>query len=126
MLGLGYGMLLVRFYVNVYYVIVCAWALFYMFVGFTSHLPWQDCGDLETNTVGCYSKRETERCDESDNSTLHTYYNSTCMTYSTFCSNFGYSSSSDTEEICYDLDQNPVKFSDLYKRYLIFATKLKY
>ena len=38
--GLGYGMLLVRFYVNVYYVIVCAWAFFYLFVGFTSKLPW--------------------------------------------------------------------------------------
>ena len=55
-------MLLVRFYVNVYYVVVCAWALFYLFVGFTSHLPWQDCGDMDTNTIGCYSKRELDKC----------------------------------------------------------------
>ena len=47
-------MLLVRFFVNVYYVIVCAWAFFYLFVGFTSNLPWADCGDMELNTIGCY------------------------------------------------------------------------
>ena len=64
--GLGYGMLLVRFYVNVYYVIVCAWAFFYLFSGFTSTLPWSDCGDSELNTIGCYSPREIERCNVSD------------------------------------------------------------
>ena len=55
-------MLLVRFFVNVYYVIVCAWAFFYLFVGFTSHLPWQDCGDQGQNTIGCYSNREVDKC----------------------------------------------------------------
>ena len=64
--GLGYGMLLVRFYVNVYYVIVCAWAFFYLFSGFTSTLPWSDCGDSELNTIGCFSPREIERCNVSD------------------------------------------------------------
>ena len=49
--GLGYGMLLVRFYVNIYYVIVCAWAFFYLFVGFASNLPWENCGDHNTNTI---------------------------------------------------------------------------
>ena len=57
-------MLLVRFYVNVYYVIVCAWAFFYLFSGFTStaNIPWADCGAMELNTIGCYSPREIERC----------------------------------------------------------------
>ena len=59
-------MLLVRFYVNVYYVIVCAWAFFYLFSGFTSTLPWSDCGDSELNTIGCFSPREIERCNVSD------------------------------------------------------------
>ena len=60
-------MLLVRFYVNVYYVIVCAWAFFYLFSGFTStaNIPWADCGAMELNTIGCYSPRELERCNVS-------------------------------------------------------------
>ena len=60
-------MLLVRFYVNVYYVIVCAWAFFYLFSGFTStaNIPWADCGAMELNTIGCYSPREIERCNVS-------------------------------------------------------------
>ena len=60
-------MLLVRFYVNVYYVIVCAWAFFYLFSGFasTANIPWSDCGDQDLNTIGCYSPREIERCNVS-------------------------------------------------------------
>ena len=62
-------MLLVRFYVNVYYVIVCAWAFFYLFSGFTStaNIPWSDCGDTDLNTIGCYSPREIQRCNVSHN-----------------------------------------------------------
>ena len=60
--GLGYGMLLVRFYVNIYYVVVCAWSLFYLCVGFTSNLPWQGCGNPDRNTIGCYSKRLVDGC----------------------------------------------------------------
>ena len=55
-------MLLVRFYVNIYYVVVCAWALYYLCVGFTSNLPWQFCGDHDKNTIGCYSKRLVDDC----------------------------------------------------------------
>jgi SNF family Na+-dependent transporter len=28
--GLGYGMLLVRFLVNIYYVVICAWCMVYL------------------------------------------------------------------------------------------------
>ena len=38
--GLGYGMIAVRFFVNVYYVIIQAWSFYYLFAGFTSDLPW--------------------------------------------------------------------------------------
>merc|ERR1719348_871621 len=122
--GLGYGMLLVRFFVNVYYVIVCAWAFFYLFVGFTSHLPWQDCGDQGQNTIGCYSNREVDKCLDllKDNTTVAylepvTYYNSTCMSYSMFCQKFGFSRASSTEEKCYNSTEGEgVPFTQLYKR----------
>ena len=41
--GLGYGMLTVRLFVNAYYVVIQAWALFYLGVGFTNELPWGSC-----------------------------------------------------------------------------------
>ena len=43
-------MLLVRFLVNIYYVIICAWAVFYLYAGFTSDLPWASCGSMDSNS----------------------------------------------------------------------------
>ena len=42
--GLGYGMLLVRFYVNIYYVVICSWAFYYLAMGLRTNLLWQYCG----------------------------------------------------------------------------------
>ena len=115
--GLGYGMLLVRFYVNVYYVIVCAWAFFYLFVGFTKHLPWKNCGDFNTNTIGCYSKRELAVCNPPDASTVMTYYNSSCMTYPDFCAGFNLDyAATDGAEECVNSANETSKFTELYKR----------
>jgi len=113
--GLGYGMLLVRFFVNVYYVIVCAWAFFYLFVGFTSKLPWADCGNLNTNTIGCYDKKELAICQNATSEPL-TFYNSTCMTYSEFCSNFGYSANGTQESCINETTEESKPFQELYKR----------
>ncbi len=56
-----------------------------------------------------------------DNNTVpFTYYNSTCMSYSEFCGQFGLSANkSDPEEVCYESQTDPTnikKFTDLYKR----------
>jgi len=87
--GLGYGMLLVRFYVNIYYVVVCAWSLFYLCVGFTSHLPWQGCGHHDRNTIGCYSKRLVDECmANAPEGVEMTYYDGACTTVQEFCQTF--------------------------------------
>ena len=114
--GLGYGMLLVRFYVNIYYVIVCAWAFFYLFVGFTSNLPWKNCGNNKTNTIGCYSIREIEACNAGNLTMNMTYYDSRCMTYPEFCSKFDMTYLGDGgEEICTKGNVS-LAFSSLYMR----------
>ncbi len=47
--GLGFAMIGVTFYVAIYYNMIIAWTLFYMFAGFRSVLPWSAC-----NAVGIY------------------------------------------------------------------------
>jgi hypothetical protein len=41
--GLGFSMLMITFYVAIYYNVIIAWTLFYMFSGMQSVLPWTTC-----------------------------------------------------------------------------------
>lgn len=43
MRGLGYGMIIVSAIVMLYYNLIIAWTIFYMYASFTSELPWQNC-----------------------------------------------------------------------------------
>ena len=47
--GLGYGMFVVSFLIGVYYNVVVAWSLRYLWASFTSELPWSTC-DNEWNS----------------------------------------------------------------------------
>lgn len=44
--GIGLASVVIESYLNIYYIIILAWALFYLFSSFTSQLPWITC----TNT----------------------------------------------------------------------------
>ncbi|XP_061174046.1 sodium-dependent proline transporter-like [Saccostrea echinata] len=50
--GVGYAMNCVSSFVGIYYNMILAWALFYLFDSFRSNLPWNSCGDWSTNL--CY------------------------------------------------------------------------
>ncbi|XP_012502928.1 PREDICTED: sodium- and chloride-dependent betaine transporter isoform X2 [Propithecus coquereli] len=50
--GIGLASVVIESYLNIYYIIILAWALFYLFSSFTSELPWTTC----TNSWN------TERC----------------------------------------------------------------
>lgn len=49
--GLGYGMVLVSGIVMLYYNLIIAWTLFYMFASWSRTLPWEKC-DPEWCTPG--------------------------------------------------------------------------
>ncbi|XP_071378147.1 sodium- and chloride-dependent betaine transporter-like [Centroberyx affinis] len=49
--GIGYGQLLIRLY-GFSYIVVQAWAIFYMIFSFRSQLPWASCGNT-WNTDNC-------------------------------------------------------------------------
>ena len=46
--GLGLAMLGATFFVGIYYNVIIAWTLFYLFKGFTSDLPWATCGEYSS------------------------------------------------------------------------------
>uniref|UniRef100_L7LYL2 Transporter n=1 Tax=Rhipicephalus pulchellus TaxID=72859 RepID=L7LYL2_RHIPC len=50
--GVGIASMVMVFFSNVYYIIVVAWIMFYLFASFTSNLPWQECGNY-WNTDRC-------------------------------------------------------------------------
>uniref|UniRef100_A0A8B9GB24 Transporter n=1 Tax=Amazona collaria TaxID=241587 RepID=A0A8B9GB24_9PSIT len=42
--GIGYATQVIEAHLNVYYIIILAWAIFYLFNCFTTELPWATCG----------------------------------------------------------------------------------
>lgn len=50
--GIGYASVVIVQYLNIYYIIILGWALFYMFASFTSKLPWSHCNN-PWNTPRC-------------------------------------------------------------------------
>lgn len=42
--GIGYATQVIEAHLNVYYVVILAWAIFYLFNCFTRELPWASCG----------------------------------------------------------------------------------
>lgn len=51
--GLGFASQVILLYSNIYYIVVVAWALYYIAVSFTSKLPWSTCGN-SWNSNRCY------------------------------------------------------------------------
>jgi len=54
--GVGWAMLCVSFMVSVYYNVIIAYILRYLFASFTSTLPWQSCRP-DWIQYGCYQRR---------------------------------------------------------------------
>ncbi|XP_015278380.1 PREDICTED: sodium- and chloride-dependent betaine transporter-like [Gekko japonicus] len=50
--GIGYASQVIESYLNIYYIIILAWALFYLFNSFAAVLPWATC-DNPWNTEHC-------------------------------------------------------------------------
>ncbi|XP_032246895.1 sodium- and chloride-dependent GABA transporter 2 isoform X3 [Phoca vitulina] len=56
--GIGYASQMIVVLLNIYYIIVLAWALFYLFSSFTVDLPWGSCHH-EWNTEYCVEFQRT-------------------------------------------------------------------
>ncbi|XP_054757024.2 sodium- and chloride-dependent betaine transporter-like isoform X1 [Lytechinus pictus] len=52
--GLGPAGMFIQFFFDIYYIVIMAWACYYMFMSFTSKLPYSHC-DNEWNTPCCFA-----------------------------------------------------------------------
>ena len=50
--GVGYSMLIVCFLISVYYNVIIAWILFFLFDSFRADVPWRNC-DHEWDSPKC-------------------------------------------------------------------------
>ncbi|XP_019716268.1 sodium- and chloride-dependent creatine transporter 1 [Hippocampus comes] len=68
--GLGYASMVIVFFCNTYYIMVLAWAFYYLIKSFSSQLPWSSCGN-PWNTNSCVDAFSLHQCNNaSDNATI--------------------------------------------------------
>lgn len=77
--GVGVAMVTVSALVGIYYNMIIAWSLYYLFASFTTKLPWQDCNrDWATDWCEDYVLTLSSRCTGPDfNNSMGVCWNTT-------------------------------------------------
>lgn len=72
--GIGYAAAVMSCWMNVYYIVILAWAIFYFFMSLRSDVPWRTCNNY-WNTPSCVNAYE-----RSNLSCWDQYYNTSATT----------------------------------------------
>lgn len=108
--GMGYGMITIPTLINFYYVVIMAWALHYLFSGFTSSLPWTKCNQ-SFNSDHCYSLVEAEAC-----LAYQVYYIGECANSEDFCLDMNCTFDPTYVDSCVNGSNDIIKMSELFYR----------
>ena len=54
--GLGFANIFASCFIGLYYNMIIAWTIYYMFASFTSHLPWEDCNNKHNTDCECFDR----------------------------------------------------------------------
>ncbi|KDR13981.1 sodium- and chloride-dependent GABA transporter 1 [Zootermopsis nevadensis] len=75
--GIGYAAAVMSCWMNVYYIVILAWAIFYFFMSMRSDVPWRTCNNYwnTRNCVNAYERGNLTCWEQSYNSTA---YNKVC------------------------------------------------
>lgn len=73
--GLGYGMIFISAVVSLYYTVIIAWCILYLFMSFRSELLWERCHEPWA-TEKCYSFLDADECHKTNGSI---YYKNKCF-----------------------------------------------
>ncbi|CAH3024762.1 unnamed protein product [Porites evermanni] len=73
--GIGYASIAVLVWISIYYNVILAWVLFYLFASFQSTLPWSHCNN-EWNTPNCVDYAEKS---DNDGTLNNTFANATTL-----------------------------------------------
>ena len=79
---MGYGMITIPTIINIYYTVIMAYSFLFLFLGFTTTLPWSLCTN-DFNTVNCHSlSAERDLCNITAG---EVFYNRTCYPSEDIC-----------------------------------------
>ena len=67
---------------NFYYTVVMAYAVYFLFMGFNTELPWDKCNQ-DYNTINCYSLPDRDFCRDLSNETV--FWNLNCTSIEDYC-----------------------------------------
>uniref|UniRef100_A0A8C2WQH2 Transporter n=1 Tax=Cyclopterus lumpus TaxID=8103 RepID=A0A8C2WQH2_CYCLU len=78
--GIGFATQVIAAHLNVYYVVILAWAIFYFFNCFTTELPWAACGHYwnTENCVDYYGDNTTNITNPNATSPVIEFWDSPC------------------------------------------------
>jgi solute carrier family 6 amino acid transporter-like protein 5/7/9/14 len=108
--GLGFGMITIPTLINFYYVVIMAYALHFLFAGFTSTLPWSACGH-DYNSDHCYSLVEAKECNINQ-----VYYREKCTPSASFCRDFEYKFEESHPGYCINDTGDILPMADIFYR----------